>query len=290
MFALVLLGCAAPLLPNEKVLGVEQVAAFTFGGPGDHLGASVAARGERWLASAPGSGRTWRDGEAGDAPSVWVGWLGESEVLVSGGGRVTVDGVARYTLADATAWAASADALIAATPAGLVFVDQERVVPVEGLESVALGVDRVLGLVCGSDGCAGYAWSFEGVSLGPYATGGEGGAVGEWAGQAWAGAPAWDDPEGAGEVCAEDGACLAGLPGDHLGAAIGGGYAAGTFNKWVVPPRARFVPLDGGTVYSLEAGAELQPLVLAGDDVLVIGAPYMAAHGEPSGAVIQVPR
>ncbi|MES2641791.1 MAG: hypothetical protein V4850_20020 [Myxococcota bacterium] len=294
MHALVLavgvLGCAAPLVPGEQVLGVEKVAAFTFGEPGDHLGASVAARGAAWLASAPGSNRTWRDGVAGDAPSVWVGWWGESEVLVNGAGHVTVDGELRFTVPGATGWAASASGVVAATPEGLHFVDRARVVPVEGLEAVALGNERVLGLVCGPAGCEGQAWSLEGVSLGPYAEGGEGGAVGEWDGRAWAGAPAWDVPEGPGEVCAEDGTCRAGLPGDHLGAAIGGGYTAGTFNKWTVPPRARFVPLDDGEVYSLESGAELQPLALAGDDTLVIGAPYMPAHGEPSGAVVTVPR
>lgn len=294
MYALILLGCAAPLVPGEAVLGVERAAAFTFGGPGDRLGASVSARGDSWLASAPGSGQTWNDGVPRDVPSAWVGWWGESEVLVNGGGHVTVDGVVRFTVPDATAWAASADVLVVATPDGLHFLelglDGGPVVPVEGLVSVAVGVDRALGLVCGPEGCGGYAWSLDGAPLGRFADGGLGGAVGEWDGRAWAGAPAWDDPEGPGEVCAEDGTCHAGLPGDHLGAAVGGGFAAGTFNKWIVPPRARVVALDGGDVFSLEAGAELQPIVLGGDDELVIGAPYTAAHGVPSGAVVRVPR
>ncbi|MDP2313000.1 MAG: hypothetical protein Q8P41_08850 [Pseudomonadota bacterium] len=289
MYALALLGCAAPLLPGEVVLGVEHPATFTYGAPGDHLGASVAGQGGRWLASAPGAGQTWRDGVAVDAASVWVGWWGEREVFVSGGGRVSVDGEARWTVLDATAWAASADGIVAATPTGVRLVDRERTVPTEGLSAVALGAERILGLVCVGGSCVGQAWTLDGVDVGLYAHGGEGGAVGEWAGVAWAGAPRWDEPEAPGEVCAEDGTCRAGLPGDHLGAAIGGGYAAGSFNKWVVPPRARFVPLEDGVVYALETGAELQPLALSGDGTLYIGSPYTAAHGEPSGVVVAVP-
>ncbi len=300
MYAHLILGCAAPLVPGEVVLGVEHAAAFTYGGPGDHLGASVAGRGDRWLASAPGAGQTWRDGIPGDGPSLWVGWWGEGEVLVSSGGHVSVGGDERISVPDALAWAAGPAGIVAATPSGLLFVegewgagegmDDDRLVPVEGLQAVALGVDRVLGLVCAPEGeeCVGSAWSFAGALLGTYARGGDGGAVGEWEGRAWAGAPDWATPEGTGEVCAEDGACRVGLPGDHLGAALGGGYAAGTFNKWIVPPRARVVPLGEGDVYTIETGAELQPITLAGDDVLVIGLPYAAAHGVPSGAVVRV--
>ncbi|MFZ5476333.1 MAG: hypothetical protein ACOZNI_06105, partial [Myxococcota bacterium] len=120
---------------------------------------------------------------------------------------------------------------------------------------------------------------------------GEGGDVGEWDGVAWAGDPQLDDDDGAGRVCSEAGDCVEGLAGDHLGAAIGGGFAAGSFNKWIVPARARVVPLHGGIVYAMEEGAEIQPLTLDGDDAtLIVGAPYHPAHGEPSGVVVEVPR
>jgi hypothetical protein len=281
-------GCTAPLLPGEVVLGVEQAATFVYGDPGAHLGASVAARADRWIASAPGEGTTWIDGAPTDVPSAWVGWWGEREIRVDAEGRVFVDGDAAWTVAGAHAWAAGDAGVLAATATGLVWVDAARAVPMEGLAAVAWGTDRILGVVCGSAGCEAHAWDDTGADLGVFAAAGEGGAVGEWDGVAWAGDPAWDDPTGAGTVCAEGGTCVSGAPGDHLGAAIGGGYTAGTFNKDVDPPRARIVALDGGTTFVLEAGAELQPIELSGDDTLVIGAPYHPAHGEPSGAVIVV--
>jgi hypothetical protein len=106
---------------------------------------------------------------------------------------------------------------------------------------------------------------------------------------AWGGDPRWDEPEAGGTVYAEDGREIEGLPGDHLGAAIGGGYTAGTFNKWVVPARGRVVPLDGGIVFDLEVGAEIQPILVGGGDPLVVGAPYHPADGVPAGAVVVVP-
>jgi len=289
VYALTLLGCTDPLLPGEGVLGVELPARFTYGQPGDRLGASVAGQAGGWIASAPGADQTWRDGVATDAPSVWVGFWGEEAVLVSAAGEVRVGGEARWDVDGAVAWAVGSERLVAATPDGLLFVERGLLVPVMGLEAVAIGTERVLGLACGDEGCSGEAWSFDGDPLGAFAAGGSGGAVGEWGGRAWAGAPDWADPEGPGRVEAEDGTVVDGLPGDHLGAAIGGGYTAGTFNKWIVPPRARIAPLDGGAALVLESGAELQPIVLGGDTMLVVGAPYAAAHGEPSGVVVEVP-
>ena len=216
-----------------------------------------------------------------------VGWWGGRVVRVTREGEVWADDESLGSVDTATAWAVGDPGVVAATPAGLRLVEAERTVPVTGLQSLAWGEDRILGLVC--DGtCEGRAWDLDGNELGAFAEGGDGGAVGEWDGVAWAGAPVWDEPEGRGRACAEDGRCVEGEPGDHLGAAVGGGYAVGTFNKWVVPARARIVPLDGGDVLVLEEGAELQPIVLAGDDTLVVGAPYMAAGGAPAGAVIEV--
>lgn len=291
MYALGLVACAAPLLPGEEVVGVDRVATFTFGAAGSRLGASVAARADAWLASAPGAGTTWKDGVETDVPSAWVGWWGIREVRVDATGEASVDGVPRWSVADAEAWAAGPDGVAVATAAGIRVLEPARDLPVRGARALAWGEGRLLALVC-DDTCGGYAWDLDGNALGRFADGGEGGAVGEWDGVAWAGAPAWDDPEAPGRVCAEDGTCREGLPGDHLGAAIGGGFAAGTFNKWVVPARARLVPLGGGDTLVIEEGAELQPLHLAGepDGPLVVGAPYMAAGGQPAGAVVEVPR
>ncbi len=286
MYALTLAACTAPLV-DERVLGVDVPATFTYGAPGDRLGAAVAATGDRWLAAAPGAGQTWRDGVPGDVASAWVGLWGEREVFVDAAGGVSVDGEARWSVPDALAWAAGPNGVLVATPDGLEVLDPPLDVPVRGARAVAWGAERLLALVCDPD-CVGLAWDLDGAALGVLAEGGDGGAVGEWAGVAWVGAPAWEDPEGPGRVCAEDGTCRDGLPGDHLGATIGAGHAAGTFNKWIVPARARLVPLDGGPALAVEEGAEIQPLHLAGDDVLVLGAPYMAAGGLPAGAVVVV--
>jgi hypothetical protein len=114
--------------------------------------------------------------------------------------------------------------------------------------------------------------------------------VGEWDGVAWAGDPEEEIPDGGGSVCAEDGRCVHGLVGDHLGAAIGGGFAAGAFNKWVVPARGRVVPLGAGTTYAIERGGENQPLAVAGDgDTLVVGHGQYPAGESPGGAVVTLP-
>lgn len=288
MHALTLLACAAPLVPGEVVLGVDRVASFTYGGPNERLGASVAADGASWLAAAPGADATWRDGERRDEPSAWVGFWGGSEVIVTATGEVRVDGEPFGEVPKARAWAAGPNGILVATAEGLRVLDPPLDVPATGVRAVAWGEERLLALVC-ADECVGEAWALDGTPLGAFAPGGPDGAVGEWGGRAWAGAPDWEDPEGPGRVCAEDGTCVEGLPGDHLGAAIGGGHTVGTFNKWIVPARARVVPLDGGAVLALETGAEIQPIQLAGDaDQLVIGAPYQAYDGLPAGAVVTV--
>jgi hypothetical protein len=287
VYALIFVACAAPLLDGERVLGVDVPAEFIFGAPGDRLGSAVAGRGDRWIATAPGASRTWRDGEPGDVASAWVGFWGESEVLVTSDGTLTVNGELSAEIPDATAWAFGENGIAFATVDGLRVLDPPLAVAVRGVEALAWGERRLLARVC-DPACVGMAWALDGEALGAYAPAGAGGAVGEWDGVAWAGAPAWDEPEAPGRVCSEAGVCVDGLPGDHLGATLGGGFTAGTFNKWVVPARARLVPLDGGDVLALETGAEAQPLHLAGDTRLVVGAPYAASEGLPAGAVVTV--
>lgn len=283
-----LLACAAPLIPGEVVLGVDVPATTTLGTEAARLGASVAWFDGSWLASAPGDERLWRDGNVTDEPAAWVGWWSGETVGVSGAGEVRVDGELRWTVPGATSWAFGPTGILAAGGGRLHRVDRERSFEVPGVAAVAWGTERVLAVVC-DPACEARAWDLDDAPLGAVVSAGEGGAVGEWDGVAWAGDPQWDDDDGPGEVCAEDGGCVAGLPGDHLGGAIGGGYAVGTFNKWVVPARARVVPLAGGTVLAMERGAEVQPLALDGDgETLIVGAPYHPAHGVPSGAVVEV--
>ena len=105
------------------------------------------------------------------------------------------------------------------------------------------------------------------------------------------GDPALRVEDAAGEVECEDGTSIVGESGEHLGRAIGGGYVAGGFSPRLLPPRARLVPLGEGPIYTLEAGAEAQPLSLAGDgEVLLVGAPFQAHAGAPAGAVFRVDR
>jgi hypothetical protein len=192
---------------------------------------------------------------------------------------VWVDGEVVATQAEARVWAVG--------DAGVVYADKGRVGLVGGWEVARSGVgalaigSRVLARV----GDHVEAWDLDGEELPIDLPAGDGGAVAEWAGVAWAGNPADDEDEGAGRVCAEDGRCVEGEAGDHLGRAIGGGYTVGEFNKWIVPARARVVPLEGGAVYAMEVGAEVQPMAVAGDGGrVIVGAPYYPREGEPAGA------
>ncbi|HJN73328.1 MAG TPA: hypothetical protein QGF58_05275 [Myxococcota bacterium] len=114
---------------------------------------------------------------------------------------------------------------------------------------------------------------------------GEGGQVVHWAEGIW-----WSDPQ----VGLDGGAGLvrgssehAGRPGDHLGRAIGGGYAAGTYNIDEAPGRLRLVPLGEGPVLALDRSSIGRPIVLAGDrETLAIGLP----HGPDLGRVHLISR
>jgi hypothetical protein len=287
VYALILGGCTASLLPGERVLGVDLPVEVSPGSPGDLLGAAVAGYGDDWLAAAPGADATWRTGVREPGSSAWVGWWGDAAVRVDLAGGVFVEDALQFEVTGAVAWAAGPHGVLVATGAGIEVLDTALSIPVRGVQSVAWGADRILAVVC-QEVCEGRAWARDGAALGPFAPAGHGGAVAEWEGTAWAGAPAWDRDEGEGEACSEDGRCVRGLPGDHLGAAIGGGYVTGTFNRWIVPPRARIVSLGGGETLVLETGAEGQPLSLGGGAPLLIGAPYMPARGAPAGAVLVV--
>lgn len=278
--------CVAPLVPGEQIIGAEWPAEERVGPPASELGTVVDWADGVWVATSPGTGNlALGDGTLPVAAS-FVGFWGAHLVYVDAAGVAFVDGEARWTVEGAVAWAAGPGGVFAATADELLLLGPGRRVPVAGVRDLAVGEDRVLALCCDEGGCAGRAWSLFGLDTGLSLPAGEGGAVGEWAGVAWAGDPMLDDPDAPGLVRAEDGRAIEGEPGDHLGMAVGGGYTVGTFNKWIVPARARVVPLDDGPVFAFDVGAEDQPYSLAGDgETLVIGAPFHPSHGLPSGAL-----
>ncbi len=283
MYALVLLGCFVPLV-DERVIGVDIPAVERFGAPDSRFGAQVAVHGESWAAT--GVGCAVVDGVGVDG-LVYAGWSGDALVTADATGRWWIDGVAQPRVVGARQWAAGA-AGIAVWDGATVRLPDGSTVDREAVQALAVGTDAVHLLDC-ADGCTASSW-IDGAPVATWAAG-EGGGIGEWDGVAWAGDPEPDDDDGAGRVCTAEGRCVVGEPGDHLGLAVGGGYAGGTFNKWIVPGRARFVPLDGGPVYALEVGAENQPHALAGDaDTLVVGAPYYPHGGGPTGMVAVVAR
>ena len=288
-----LLGCSADLLPGESVLGVDVPMSVVLGEDGSELGSIVAWNGAAWAAAAPGAGEIWVDGEAsgGDEPFAWVGWWGDR--LARGGqAGVGVEGSDLPLLPGS---------LFAASAGGVFAWSDDEIRAWEGASAVLTGVvalaadeSRVAARVC-EDECSVTSASLDLVEWqrasfsGESTIGGLGGAVAFDNGAICVGDPELDLPDGAGSVSCDDGRLIEGETGDHLGQAIGGGFAAGTFNKWIVPPRARLVPLSGGEVLTLEVGAENQPIRLAGDDAtLIVGSPFHPQDGLPAGAIFVV--
>ena len=133
------------------------------------------------------------------------------------------------------------------------------------LRAVAVDADRVVVLEC-PETCRALDAN-TGEVLGEA---GPAGAVDLWAGEAW-----WSDPElgERGEVRGPSE--LQGLPGDFLGRSLGGGYAAGVYNEDEAPGRLRLLSLDGGPTLALDRVPVNRPVVLAGDeDLLVVGLPF----------------
>ena len=292
--AALLSGCTTDLLPGESVVGVDVPATRWDGAADERFGASVAVG---W-ATAPAVPEllTLEDDGAGsavpDVPALWVG-QGAAHVYAAGeSGMWWRDGALQDSRFEEARWAAGPAGIVVADTDGWWLPEQQVGFAVHGIAAIALGEARVLAAVC-APACTTRAWTLHGEERPIDLPVGAGGALGEWRGVAWAGDPADAAPDGAGQVCNEQGLCIDGMLGDHLGRTIGGGYAAGTFNKWVVPARARLVPLPEGTeegpVFVLESGAEDQPLALAGDGAsLWIGAPYFAQQGQPGGVVYRV--
>ncbi len=294
--------CGDDLLPGEVVLGAERSATFVYGEPGDRLGEAVAWDGTAPASAAPGRPALWRDGWS-DGPSAWVGFWGAHEVRV-GPGAAWLDGAAVDEawvpkLVQAEARAASALGVFTLADGVLHRVDTAQSVDVPDATALAADTERVVVLTCAdSEPCGVAAFDGDLQPLGAPAApdgslllGGSGGAVALDEGVVCVGDPRLDLDEGAGEVRCEDGRGAVGEPGDHLGTTLAAGHAAGTFNRRLLPPRARIVPLDGGEVLVLDVGAEGQPLYLAGDaGTVVVGAPYHPHGGAPAGALVWTSR
>lgn len=282
---LVLLGCGAALI-DEQVLGVDVEVERFEGADGDRLGSSVAFG---WAAAPGVPEQRGLDGQMSAVAAVWVG---EGGYAVDDSGDVWL-GEVRVGEARGTVWASSERGFVSADAEGWSFADgasdtgfaDTLSVAVRGVTALAVGEARVLAVVC-DGGCTVWAWDEAGRALELNLPAGAGGAVAEADGVAWAGAPEDELPAGAGRVCNEFGECVQGQEGDHLGRAFGGGYTAGTFNKWVVPARLRVVSLSGGHVFAMETGIENQPVALGAGPI--IGAPFHPVGGLPAGVVLRV--
>jgi hypothetical protein len=105
----------------------------------------------------------------------------------------------------------------------------------------------------------------------------------------------WGDPqleyeEAAGRVACDDGLERMGIKGDHLGLSIGGSRTAGRFNRHIVPPRLRIVPLDAGPVWLVDRAAENSRVSLHSDGQhTAVGVPAFR-QGPTSGRVYLVER
>jgi len=281
------------------VLPGEVRAQTVYGEAGAGFGTALAVRGERWIVSAPGG----RDVPArvavydGDTPvaelarsspvSVWFDGEEPTAAFAFDGVYRLLTGERLQETPDARLFAGGDGVAVSASETQVRALDG-RSWALERVQALAVGEERILALAC-ADGCQAYELLDEPVLLG---TAGELGRVGIWDGVAW-----WSDPElasadGAGVVMSEAGDRIEGLPGDHLGRSIGGGYAVGALNPNVAPVRARIAPLEAGAGWlAVDRARETRPLVLAGDDGwLLVGVPEVPAVEGLIGAVHRVER
>ncbi len=292
LLAVAATGCTTELLPGELVLGVDVPVQTWWGTEASRLGDRVAWSGTAAAATAPTAHELWVEGEAGAADATALAWAGDTLVWAgpSGGG---VGDEARADLAGVRAMAGFDGAVALAGRDGVALLDGVGF-STKAADAVALDDTRVAARACADDGaCTLRTWDrVSGADLGEAdLPAGDGGALAFVDGALCSGDPALRVEDAAGEVECEDGTSIVGESGEHLGRAIGGGYVAGGFSPRLLPPRARLVPLGEGPIYTLEAGAEAQPLSLAGDgEVLLVGAPFQAHAGAPAGAVFRVDR
>ncbi len=291
------------LLPGELVIPGELAVESYRGAPGDSLGAGVALGNGRLLAGAPGAGEVRLLGEGAVSAGAeglgrWVWWHGDAPVAArADDGVYSVDADEAQALwrtpgavSFAAGWMDDGFRVAAASGRGVALWDGEGLavgsVTIEGVQRVAVGEERVLMLSC-DVGCRALAWVPGTDELTVLGDAGDGGAVIEVDGLAWWGDPQLERDDGPGEVCAEDGRCLQGLAGDHLGRSLCAGYAAGVFNTWLVPARLRLVPLEGGAVLAVDSASPSRPPSLHREgDLLVLGLPTDGVHERGEGRVL----
>ncbi len=281
-----------PLLVDEFVVPGDVAAETTLGEEGSGFGTRVATWNGEVLVTAPSRGE--------------VTWIGHSALTLGAGSldpwfaadgaRVGWGGHGIYSVPDGTqvadlpaskAFAGDLDAHVWATDDAVIHVDG-RSWSLGSVRDLALDGTRLIALSC-EDGCRAVELVDDGlVELG---AAGQGGRVALMDGLACFSDPQTGSDDGQGVVRCEDGLVLEGARGDHLGRALGGGYAAGGLNPFQVPLRARIVPLDGGSVLAVDRSVETRPLDLAADAVqLVIGVPGYPQSLAEAGAVHVVAR
>jgi hypothetical protein len=302
----VLGACAEDLLPGELVVPGELSTTTHRGEPGSALGASVALDGAGLLAGAPGLGQVWQLGteRTSQGPAElgrWVWWReGVAYAARASDGVYRVDQAAAervWETPGAQVFAAgegSAGFVVAAASAqGVQLWDGDGIavarLDLAGVQRLAVGWERVLLSVCEADRCEVLAWEPVRGETEVLGVAGQGGDLVEVDGLAWWGDPQLDTPTGTGRVCAEDGRCLEGLEGDHLGRRLCATHAAGVFNTWIVPARLRIVPLEGGEVLAVDRGAPSRPPALDSQDgLLAVGLPSDGLNGWNEGRVLWV--
>ncbi len=299
-------GCGADLLPDELVVPGELATSSYRGGQGASLGAGVALADGRLLAGAPGLGQAWQpqSGLTSQGPvglGRWVWWEGDTPMAAIAGDGVYAVGTEQAELRWSTPGAMvfahglmhDGPRVVVATARGVQLWDdrgeQLGKLGLEGVQRVAVGLERVLLIACDGGACEALSWHPEDggvVVLGPA---GDGGAVAERQGVAWWGDPQLDEATAPGWVCSEEGDCVEGLEGDHLGRALSASHAAGVFNTWLVPARLRVVPLGEGPVLAVDRAAPSRPPVLHSQGgLLAIGLPSDGVHEQGEGRVLVV--
>lgn len=267
--ALLLAGCTTPLT-SDRIVGADLDAAVWDGAEGDLLGTLVATDGERVLAYAAGS-RTltlltaegeliWSQESAESLDDIWLD--NHAYAWSSGVGLFRVDDMGPYPVE---------------MEEGRVCLLTSGWSSVRGASALACEDSRQLWTVCSRGRCSVF---LDGEQIG---VGGPEVTVGFLGGQpCWSSVAMDMDPQ-PGEVHCADGSVLFGLEGDHLGASIGGGRAAGVFNKWLVPPRLRLLSPDRES-WALERARErTRASVASAGRLTVIGLPGYSGENPGEG-------